>query len=583
MIKRIILLALVSFSGFAQSSFAADTAAALADGTAFANGIVATAPSQMVNPAAVNAAAWNNGSIPTAAPANMGAFSNPSTNSSTYTSASSLGLTGIGLQTQSNCANYVQGTDPLMDQQCAAVNFMSNNCLTLTPAETAVLGSVPGVSAGNTNCSGTYGQGSSRFNYGNQITSSDPIFSTINTAQSTAETTLAGTCSPQTVVTKPAQYATNNCIVSLTTSPMGCSQSMNCTTVVPASVPATPTYSCAAGSVLIGTQCQPPAFAATVNYSCSTGSTLNGTSCQPAPTSATLSYSCVSGTLSGSTCIQPALSATLTYSCPAGSSLSGTNCQAASINASVTYSCPAGSTLSGTSCQAAAYQPAGSAATATTTTTYIMPSNYTNCGPGLRRPGACPAGYKDITCGKNTAGNVWLCIAPTTTTTYSCPSGYTLSGTTCYPPMVTPPPTAATATYACPLGYTLSGTTCVAPNTTATPNYSCPVNYSLSGTSCITPSTAATASYSCPTGTLSGTSCVQPPIGATVSYTCPIGNTLTSTSCQPPNIAATVTYSCGQGMTLSGSSCIPTPIATCTWSDNCGPFSTSAGSALPTP
>ncbi len=236
MIKRIILLALV---GFAQYTCAAPlitppttpTIPGVADGIAFANGIVSTSPSQIVNPSAVNATAWSNTATPTAVPTNLGAFSSPSTSNSTYNSATSLGLTGIGLQTQSNCANYVSGTNPTMDQQCAAVNFMSNNCLSLTPAEKSVLGSVPMASAGNKNCSGTYGQGASQFNFGNQVTSADPIFSGFNNAASTAASNQSG-CTKQTVVTTPAQNQTETCIVSSSTSAMGCSQVLS-TAVIP--------------------------------------------------------------------------------------------------------------------------------------------------------------------------------------------------------------------------------------------------------------------------------------------------------------------------------------------------------------
>lgn len=355
-----------------------------------------------------------------------------------------------------------------------------------------------------------------------------------------------------------------------------CHKNLGFTVVQPATVPATPAYNCPVGSVLIGTQCQAAAFPATVNYSCDAGSVLPGNLCQPAPSAATLSYSCVSGTPSGSgasmTCVQPTISATLTYSCPFGSSLSGTNtCVPAAVNATVTYSCAAGTgTLVNTNqCQLPAYQPAGSAATGTITQSAVYDAPF--CGSGREQEAAnfkCGGSGTIVGCNSNTQILYFVCNI----TTYSCPSGYTLSGTTCYPPMVTPAATAATPSYSCPAGYTVSGTTCIAPNTSATPNYSCPVNYSVSGTSCVTPSTAATASYSCPVAgnTLLATSCYPPPVGATVAYTCPSPATAaTTTTCRPPNTTAAVTYTCGPGMTLSGSSCVPAAIVTETYTDNC--------------
>ncbi len=353
-----------------------------------------------------------------------------------------------------------------------------------------------------------------------------------------------------------------------------CTKTLNATVTQAPSVPATTVLNCPADSVMKGNQCQSAAMAASVNYSCSNGSALNGTTCQPAPTTATLSYSCVSGTLSGTSCVQPAISATTTYSCPAGGTLSGTTCQAAAVNATVAYSCSADSTLSGTSCLAPAYQPAGVAAVGVPgwSQYYIYNGIWNAMGYGPFTAYPPLNSLCNLLYGNSFAiifgGYAW-CAKRYATTAYSCPSGYTQSGSTCYPPMVTPPPTAATASYSCPATYTLSGTTCIAQNTAATPTTSCPINYSLSGSGCITPATPATASYSCPVGSLSGTSCYPPPVGATVSYTCSAGNTLSGTTCTPPATTPLVTYSCGTGTRLSGSSCISNSVISTTWTNGC--------------
>jgi conjugal transfer mating pair stabilization protein TraN len=231
---------------------------------------------------------------------------------------------------------------------------------------------------------------------------------------------------------------------------MGCSQTLNCTTVIPSPIPATPVTSCSSGYTLTNGTCTAPATAANPVYSCSSG------------------------------------------------------------------------TLSGTQCYYPAYQPAGIAATGTLTPTGT--AKFTNCGQHSSMTASMcatfgyPTGYvtqlttNRCKIGSVTYNNADFLYCQPAVMVYSCPTGYTLSGTTCYPPLVTPPPTAATLT-----------------------GYSCPSGSVLSGTSCI------------------------------------------------PTTSTITTYTCGAGMTLVGTSCQADPIATCTWSDTCGLYSTSAGSALPTP
>lgn len=231
MIKRKLLFTLI----VSIITTHANAGTALDDGTAFATSINPTSPTQLVNPAAVNPKSWTNPNTPSVVTPNMGAFSNPTNDNTTLTSAKAVGLTGIGLQTQADCANYVHGTDPLQDQQCAAVNFMSNNCIPHTASEQSVLGNVPIASVGSNNCNGTYGQGATKFNYGAQMVGTDPIFSNVTSSQLNAPTTMAnGACTPQTVTTTPAQYATNVCLQSSSTTQVGCSQNLNTTSTTTA-------------------------------------------------------------------------------------------------------------------------------------------------------------------------------------------------------------------------------------------------------------------------------------------------------------------------------------------------------------
>lgn len=337
-------------------------------------------------------------------------------------------------------------------------------------------------------------------------------------------TTTQTECQTATATTSPETTTTSSCYIAATLSTQTCDKTLNCVVTQSQPVPATVSYSCTTGT-LSGTTCIQPTFPASVNYQCSAGSTLSGTSCQPAPTTATLSYSCTSGTLSGTQCLQPATSASVTYICSSGDTLVGTNCQAPS------------------------YQPPGVNATPVYSQSATSSARFRLCGlwydEQLFADNKCGGAGKGIVidCNQGTDSIFYACKV---LSSYSCPAGYTLSGTICYPPLVTPPPTAATPVYSCPAGSTLSGS------------------------SCLWPSIAATASYSCPTSSsLSGTLCYPAPTAATVVYTCPSGVTLSGATCYPPNTQAIVTYSCGTGATFDGSQCVFPLVATCTWADHC--------------
>ncbi|MBI5330059.1 MAG: hypothetical protein HZB71_05540 [Betaproteobacteria bacterium] len=176
------------------------------------------------------------------------------------------------------------------------------------------------------------------------------------------------------------------------------------------------------------------------------------------------------------------------YYCNAGRTLSGTSCIVTPISATPIYSCPSGSSLSGTYCQAPAYQPAGTPVQQSETWTYLT---WGSCGVN-------PLFLAWIYCGGYSTGNYssqgrldqrgdGYCNYYCSSLSYSCPSGYTLSGSTCYPPTVTPPPVPASVSYSCSIsGHTLTGTVCAPDPTPAQTSYSCGPGATLSGNTCIT-------------------------------------------------------------------------------------------------
>ena len=498
-----------------------------------------------------------------------------------------------GVNKITSCANDPANPDTFLQQNCDAINYMVQNPttrpqFTINPNDPMILNSRQITANAGTLAAQSLGfaDPSAMGSFTacqTTTTSTSPTYTTEVCNEYLSTTENMCTVGRDVVVDAQSNFQCNETANAYETST--CDKTLNVTVTQPQPIAATPNYSCPAGQTLSGTTCVQPTIAASVNYSCTAGSTLSGSTCQPAPTTATANYSCGTGqTLSGTSCVTPAVNATLTYSCPSGGTLSGTNCIPAATSASVSYSCPAGSTLSGTSCQAPDYQPSSVSATSNTQTS----PNYSEVVGSITSPSQA---YVDNLCvakgysyGTMFASSVyvgrqfWQVNYNCSRTSYTCPSGYTLSGSTCYPPLVTPPPTAATASYSCPSGSTLSGTSCQASSYTATGTYSCSGGKTLSGSQCITPTVSATVSYSCPSGsTLSGTSCYPPPVGATVSYTCPAGNTLVGTSCQPPATVAAITYTCAAGMQLSGSSCVPAPVVSSAWANGCA---TLEGAAL---
>lgn len=206
----------------------------LTDGLTFANSIAPSALGQVVNPSAVNATAWSsNGastSVPIATPIGLGTFSAPTTSSTIMSPSNPIGvLSNLGNQAITDCETYVPTGNPMLDQRCAAVNFMSNKCVTPTNTQNAVLGAAGTSVASSAACAGTYGQGAANFGFNNQITSSDNIFTAVNSAQTNATANTQSNCSTQQVVTKPAEYSNNQCVKSSNAQINKCNKVLNVT------------------------------------------------------------------------------------------------------------------------------------------------------------------------------------------------------------------------------------------------------------------------------------------------------------------------------------------------------------------
>lgn len=469
-----------------------------------------------------------------------------------------IGLASFGNNKVKDCASYVPDPSrPADNNDCMVVNMLAKQPTQNALSTTGLNQNDPMITDQN-----------NAYNQGLRTKLS------IDLGGGTPQVSVGSSTCAQTSTQTPPTVTEESCTRTVSNTVQGCTTKLGIKIITPQPITATPVFNCPAGATPqnttscsspipagyacvgpIGATCASASFPASVNYQCTPGSALNGTQCQPAPSQATLSYSCVSGTLSGSVCLQPTTSANLTYSCPAGGTLQGSTCYPAP--GSGTYSCPSGGTLSGTSCINPTIQGTPIAATSTTVTgppsivtggfflkqhqLYMLTPEYM-CGS---------RGYNTVISfsvkrgSNNRYGDFYkaTAVCANSQTAYSCPSGYSLSGTTCYPSPVTPPPTQATYTPASPYS--------------ASANYSCPAGASLSGASCVYPATQATSSYSCPAGTsLNGGNCYPPPVGATVVYTCPSGTTQNGTSCTPPNTTPEITYTCPPGATMSGTSCI---------------------------
>ena len=601
--KRVFIcfLLMAAHLAFAQNSVA------LNDGMNFGHSIAPTSNRQIVNPGAVNAQAWSgNTAAPTTAPAGLGGFSTPKTDTSVYNTATIGGLTGLGNKAQIDCQGFTPGNDPLRNQECAAVNFLSNKCITPSSGQASILGSFGNSQlAQSAACEGSYGKGTQQFNFNDQVTQSDSIFDSMRGLKSKAASASEQVCTEKTVITEPAAFEFNTCVKSSTTEAVSCSQYLNMS-VTTSKEAATATNSCKDG-VLVGNFCQKSSTgAASPVYACPAGATLSGTNClQSTSISAKPNYYCAAGsTLSGLNCVSvnntttPALIAS--YSCPAGATSSGANCLTTTSTAAAiaTYSCPVGQSLSGSTCVQTLVTTNGGAAnypcpagTTLSGSNCISTSNYTaspiySCASGALSGSNCIV--------SKTTGAIYACpsthvihftgvrnVCLTTAFTQSYPynggpdyaqddysynsgfyggpeyyyDGYSYED---YAPVV-----GYATPLSCPSGQTLSGNSCLSTSTTQATisSYACPSGGTVSSGRCVTTTaTSATVSYSCPAGqTLSGSNCTQTTTttsAATPAYACAAGYLLSGTTCsKTTSTSAMANYSCPTGSTLSGSNC----------------------------
>lgn len=428
--RRCATLLLLAFSVAAAH---AQSASDVANGTAFANSIKPTSPSQIVNPTGVSAGTWGNQTgVSSSVPSGLGGFSNPNTASDSLTAAKNSNLTVLGRQAESYCAGYTPGSDPYENQYCAAVNFLNEQCMTPTTNQKSVLGATATQFGSSANCAGTYGAGQGQYNYGNQVTSSDPIFQVIGNLGNTAADTLTQSCSSQTVVTQPAQYANYTCTVSTDEEDNVCSQYLS--------------------AKIVNTINE-----ALATDSCPSGSTLSGANCIH-----TITY-------------QP------TISCPAGYMQSGNSCLQISNLPGTPY-CPAGFVTAHTSNGTMVCAYNGNASNPPPNPWNGMPLIYpgvcianTCAAPTYVPLESCPDGYTfdGSQCTKTiTVGG-----------TYNCNGGDSLQGATC----VSTSTTAATVTYSCPAGQKLNGTNCIKQSVSTTWTDTCVTYEKSAGVALPTP------------------------------------------------------------------------------------------------
>jgi hypothetical protein len=443
------VLAVLLLTGAALGNVFAQNAQTLADGKSFAESLVPQSASQIVNPTGVNPSAWSAGSttVPTSMPTGLGTFSSPLTNSPLYNLYGSQGaLSGLGNARIQACKTYVPTGDPIADQECAAVKFMNKDCIPLNNSQLQILGSAGATAGTGAGCTDTYGAGQSNFGFQNAITPSDPIFHLSQIAQNNASSSTTQQCESTPVVTKPAQYETNQCAKTISTDSHTCTQEL--------------------------------AVAVTTSY-----------------TPARITYSCNGGVLQGSYCVSTSGSpATASYSCPNGGTLSGTNCLAqTSTPATPYYTCSSGE-LHGQSCITSS--PAIGVSTCPPPEMAYTPPDIWTMTYDNNNVGWC---WHWATDRDDPFGSVAFRAA----TSYQCPNGGTLSGNTCSSTST------ATLNYRCDNG-TLSGTSCMTgTDGPATVTYTC-ASGTLSGSQCVTStSTPANTDYSCPGGAAPvGTQCI---------------------------------------------------------------------------
>ena len=411
------------------------------EGIDFANQLLPTTSTQLVNSSAVSTSAWSVTNNVLTLPKQLGDFSNPQNSTLLAPNSPKGGLTSLGLQAQLNCASYQATGDSTSDEYCAAVNFMAGNCVRPSSLQSNVIAAAPpsySVNPSNNlnNCANTFGSGAGMFGF--------------NETQNPSSTGLQGhsqvllnstnAASTQTFSDVAAQTLTQ------TTAPLTvCStDGLNSPKIVPA--PKYSTHTCWISTT-----------ASLENCSVSLAVTVAENWTPPLATS-----SCVSGTLQGNTCIVSSLSlADSIQNCPAGFSLISGQCEQNVLNpAALKLTCAQGSQLNENTNQCVQTNIQINPATTTLST---CPSGSIRSVDNCIQTVSVPAVAVGSSCslGQTLVGDVCTSIQTNTSIALqqlSCASNSQLIIGECVQISTSP----ASATYTCPVGSALSGQTCTA-------------------------------------------------------------------------------------------------------------------------
>ncbi|NHR07788.1 hypothetical protein HA052_21595 [Chromobacterium haemolyticum] len=516
---------LIAITSLSSQSTLAD---ANADGQAFAKSLAPSSKNQVVNPSGVNSSAWTGAtSIPTSTPADLGGFSKPTSGSSALSGAQAFGLSGLGNKAMDECANYIPGSgDAYKDQNCAAVNFLSNRCISPNQEQSKILGKTGVATASQPSCEGTFGQGQSKFDF--NLKPTDSIFNSSSQAIKNAGLNPDTSCVVQTTQNTPAQYQSATCNKTRVTSGQQCSQYLN-TNITITKTPGIPASICPSGTLKDGYCVSSQTDPAKETFVCPAGTQLVGYDCKLTNTTTS--------------------SAAVSFSCPSGANLSGTTCTSTNVvPAKPSYTCKNGDILKEIFTDHAEYTCIHITSTASTQGCPDIGIPFQEAFTNLMNNGMCYYARPYV------GGLHSVPKQPV------CPAGYTLSGATCSQSTTS---SAIINGYTCPSG-SQSGASCViTQSSNANITYSCPDGGQLSGQTCtktIITTTPATPDYQCPTGAvLSGKNCI-------------------STETTP----ATITYSCVDGSDPISGVCFIRSVQT-SWVNTCGAFERSAGSSLDTP
>jgi len=332
-------------------------------------------------------------------PAQLGAFSNPQDPGTFAGYQMQGGLSLLGERAQVNCAAYSATGNAVQDQYCAAVNFLSNQCIQPTPGQAQMLGSAQqsawtgaSPSLGSSFCSGSLGQAqtASNFtelttpgsvfavalikNYSNGVSSLDSTNTNANaeplcpantpsgmssSSSSSSSSNLNSNSVPGSLGSSASAYTTSTCWVTSSASTVSCSQSLNVLVTRSHTAPLTKN-TCTAGQ-LVGSQCQTSNTSSAQSILvCPSGFTQSGGECSSTVNVAAASeQSCPLGSLWSSIDQNCSISVTVTsnalatpQACLAQQTQVGSNCVQTITEPATAdgLGCPQGQALMGINC-----------------------------------------------------------------------------------------------------------------------------------------------------------------------------------------------------------------------------------------